>query len=122
MIKSIFKIIIPLIILIINIQSAKADMNDPLQSRINPGIIAKLFPQAESIGAPIGDPPYIPVFGTEDSSAIDVNILHSWRQEFLQINSREPTKEEEEDKINSLKKKGDKKEIGFLFSTYETTC
>ena len=121
MIKSILKIIIPLIILIINIQSAKADMNDPLQSRINPGIVAKLFPQAESLGAPIGDPPYIPVFGTEDSSAIDVNILHSWRQEFLQINSREPTKEEEEEKINSLKKKGDKKEIGFLFSTYETT-
>ena len=121
MVKSIFKIIIPLIILIINIQSAKADMNDPLQSRINPGIVAKLFPQAESLGAPIGDPPYIPVFGTEDSNAIDVNILHSWRQEFLQINSREPTKEEEEEKINSLKKKGDKKEIGFLFSTYETT-
>ena len=54
MIKSIFKIIIPLIILIINIDSVNADMNDPLQSRINPGIIAKLFPNAESLGAPIG--------------------------------------------------------------------
>ena len=121
MIKRIFKIIIPLIILLINIHSVNADMNDPLQSRISPGIIAKLFPNAESLGAPIGNPPYIPVFGNEDSSAIDVNILHSWRQEFLQVNAREPTKEEEEEKINSLKKKGDKKEIGFLFSTYETT-
>ena len=64
MIKRIFKIIIPLIILIINIHSVNADMNDPLQSRINPGIIAKLFPNAESLGAPIGNPPYIPVFGT----------------------------------------------------------
>ena len=63
MIKRIFKIIIPLIILLINIHSVNADMNDPLQSRINPGIIAKLFPNAESLGAPIGNPPYIPVFG-----------------------------------------------------------
>ena len=101
--------------------NALADMNDPLQSRINPGIVAKLFPQAESLGAPTGDPPYIPVFGTEANKSVDVNILHSWRQEFLQVNAREPTKEEEEEKIASLQKKGEKKAIGFLFSTYETT-
>ena len=58
--KNILKITIFFILLIINIHSVKADMNDPLQSRINPGIIAKLFPQAESVGAPVGDPPYIP--------------------------------------------------------------
>ncbi len=119
--KNILKITIFFILLIINIHSVKADMNDPLQSRINPGIIAKLFPQAESVGAPVGDPPYIPVFGTEDNSTIDVNALHSWRVDFLYIQNREPTKEEVEEQIASLKKKGEKKEIGFLFSTYETT-
>ena len=35
----------------------RADMNDPLQSRINQGIVAKLFPESDSIGAPHGDPP-----------------------------------------------------------------
>ena len=84
-------------------------MNDPLQSRINPGIIAKLFPQAESVGAPVGDPPYIPVFGREDNSTIDVNALHSWRVDFLYVQNREPTKEEVEEQIASLKKKGEKK-------------
>ncbi len=67
MIKNILKITIFFILLIINIQSAQADMNDPLQSRINPGIIAKLFPQAESLGAPVGNPPYIPVYGTDEN-------------------------------------------------------
>ena len=119
--NNIVKIIIFFILLIINIHSVKADMNDPLQSRINPGIIAKLFPQAESLGAPVGDPPYIPVFGREDNSTIDVNALHSWRVDFLYVQNREPTKEEVEEQIASLKKKGEKKEIGFLFSTYETT-
>jgi transcriptional regulator of nitric oxide reductase len=119
--NNILKITIFFILLIINIHSVKADMNDPLQSRINPGIIAKLFPQAESLGAPVGDPPYIPVFGREDNSTIDVNALHSWRVDFLYVQNREPTKEEVEEQIASLKKKGEKKEIGFLFSTYETT-
>ena len=36
-------------------------MNDPLQSRINPGIVAKLFPSAESLGAPTGTPPYLTI-------------------------------------------------------------
>jgi len=121
LIKNIIKNILILLFTIFSISIAKADMNDPLQSRINPGIVAKLFPQAESLGAPTGSPPYIPVFGTESNKSVDVNILHSWRQEFLQVNAREPTKEEEEEKIASLQKKGEKKAIGFLFSTYETT-
>ena len=43
-----------------SISISQAGMNDPLQSRINPGIVAKLFPSAESLGAPTGTPPYIP--------------------------------------------------------------
>ena len=121
MIKNILKITIFFILLIINIQSAQADMNDPLQSRINPGIIAKLFPQAESLGAPVGNPPYIPVYGTDENVRIDETALAKWRIEFLQVEAREPTKEETNAKIASLKKRGFKKEIGFLFSTYETT-
>ncbi|MBT7542504.1 MAG: hypothetical protein HN613_00340, partial [Gammaproteobacteria bacterium] len=50
----IIKTIIYFILAAINISTVKADMNDPLQSRINSGIIAKLFPQAESLGAPTG--------------------------------------------------------------------
>ena len=94
MIKNIIKNLLILIFLTTSISIAKADMNDPLQSRINSGIVAKLFPQAESLGAPTGNPPYIPVFGTDANNSVDVNILHSWRQEFLQVNAREPTKEE----------------------------
>ena len=117
------------ILLIVNINSIKADMNDPLQSRINPGIIAKLFPQAESLGAPTGTPPYIPVYGTDENVTIDEIALAKWRIEFLQVEAREPTEEETKAKIDSLKKSqfgynaetGLKKEIGFLFSTYETT-
>ena len=113
----------------INISSVKADMNDPLQSRINPGIVAKLFPLAESLGAPTGTPPYIPVYGTDDNVTIDETVLAKWRIEFLQVEAREPTDEETKAKIDSLKKsqfgfnteEGLKKEIGFLFSTYETT-
>ena len=65
-----------------SISIAKADMNDPLQSRINPGIIAKLFPSAESLGAPTGTPPYIPVYGTDDNVTIDETVLAHWRREF----------------------------------------
>ena len=100
---------------------SNADMNDPLQSRINSGIVAKLFPQAESLGAPTGNPPYIPVYGTEENITIDETVLAKWRIEFLQVEAREPTEEETNAKIASLKKSGFKKEIGFLFSTYETT-
>ena len=121
MIKYTLKIIIFFVLLIFNVHSVKADMNDPLQNRINSSIITKIFPQAKSLGAPIGNPPYIPVFGTEDKESFDVNVLYSWRQEFLLLNAREPTKEEEEEKIASLQTKGLIKEIGFLFSTYETT-
>ena len=103
------------------IDGLRADMNDPLQSRINQGIVAKLFPESDSIGAPKGDPPYIPVFGSGEESTIDEQTLHRWRQEFLQVNAREPTEEETAEKISSLQKKGAQKEIGFLFSTYETT-
>ena len=126
----IIKTIIYFILAAINISTVKADMkNDPLQSRINSGIIAKLFPQAESLGAPTGSPPYIPVYGTDDNVTIDETLLAKWRIEFLQVEAREPTEEETNAKIASLKKSqfgynaetGLKKEIGFLFSTYETT-
>ena len=125
----IIKILLLFILGAINISSVKADMNDPLQSRINPGIVAKLFPLAESLGAPTGTPPYIPVYGTDDNVTIDETVLAKWRIEFLQVEAREPTDEETKAKIDSLKKSqfgfneeaGLKKEIGFLFSTYETT-
>ena len=71
----IIKTIIYFILAAINISTVKADMNDPLQSRINSGIIAKLFPQAESLGAPTGSPPYIPVYGTDDNVTIDETLL-----------------------------------------------
>ena len=121
MIKTTLKFIIYFYLLIFNIHSTKAGMDEPLQSRINPSIIAKIFPQAKYLGAPIGDPPYIPVFGIEDKKNFDVNILYIWRKDFLLLNGREPTKEEEENKIASLQVKGVIKEIGYLFSTYETT-
>ena len=125
----IIKILLLFILGAINISSVKADMNDPLQSRINPGIVAKLFPLAESLGAPTGTPPYIPVYGTDDNVTIDETVLAKWRIEFLQVEAREPTDEETKAKIDSLKKSqfgfneeaGLKKAIGFLFSTYETT-
>ena len=127
MLNTLFKILI--IYFLMNLHVAKADMNDPLQSRINSGIVAKLFPQSESLGAPIGNPPYIPVYGTDENVAIDETVLAKWRIEFLQVEAREPTEEETNAKITSLKKSqfgfnaktGLKKEIGFLFSTYETT-
>ena len=121
MVLDIIKSLITLIFTIMSISIAKADMNDPLQSRINPGIIAKLFPSAESLGAPTGTPPYIPVYGTDDNVTIDETVLAKWRIEFLQVEAREPTEEETKAKIASLKKTGFKKEIGVLFSTYETT-
>jgi len=129
LINFIIKILIFFILVAINISVVKADMNDPLQSRINPGIIAKLFPQAESLGAPTGTPPYIPVYGIDDNVTIDETALAKWRIEFLQVEAREPTEEETKAKIDSLKKSqfgyndetGLKKEIGFLFSTYESS-
>jgi len=120
LITFIFKLII-FFLLIFNVHSTKAGMNDPLQSRINHSIIAKIFPKAKYLGSTIGDPPYIPVFGIEDKNNFDVNILYSWRKDFLLLNAREPTKEEEEEKIDSLQTKNEVKEIGYLFSTYETT-
>ena len=121
MIKNTLIILILIIGQILFIGQSKADMTDPLQSRINSGIVAKLFPQAESLGAPTGNPPYIPVYGTEENITIDETVLAKWRIEFLQVEAREPTEEETNAKIASLKKSGFKKEIGFLFSTYETT-
>jgi len=95
-------------------------MNEPLQSRINQNISLKIFPQAKYLGAPIGDPPYIPVFGIEDKKSFDVNVLYNWRKDFILLNTREPTKEEEKEKIDSIQTKGAVQEIGYLFSTYET--
>ena len=86
------------------IDQSKADMTDPLQSRINSGIVAKLFPQAESLGAPTGNPPYIPVYGTEENITIDETVLAKWRIEFLQVEARETTEDEKNAKIASLKK------------------
>ena len=62
-----------------------------------------------------GNPPYIPVYGTEENITIDETVLAKWRIEFLQVEAREPTEEETNAKIAS-KKSGFKKEIGFLFS------
>ena len=121
MIKNTLIILILMVGQTLFIDQSKADMTDPLQSRINSGIVAKLFPQAESLGAPTGNPPYIPVYGTEENITIDETVLAKWRIEFLQVEAREPTEEETNAKIASLKKSGFKKEIGFLFSTYETT-
>ena len=120
MIKSILKLILFIFLLILNFHSSKAAINEPLQSRINQSISLKIFPQAKYLGAPIGDPPYIPVFGIEDKKSFDVNVLYNWRKDFILLNAREPTKEEEEAKIDSLQTKGAVKEIGYLFSTYET--
>ena len=64
-----------LLSLIFLIKVTYADMNDPLQSRINPGIVAKIFPQAEALGSPQGNPPYIPVLGTAEKTTIDEKIL-----------------------------------------------
>ena len=85
------------------IDQSKADMTDPLQSRINSGIVAKLFPQAESLGAPTGNPPYIPVYGTEENITIDETVLAKWRIEFLQVEAREPTEEETTKKTKTNK-------------------
>ena len=111
-----------LLSLIFLIKVTYADMNDPLQSRINPGIVAKIFPQAEALGSPQGNPPYIPVLGTAaEKTTIDEKLLAKWRIEFLQVYAREPTEAETAEKITALQTKGTQKEIGFLFSTYETT-
>ena len=85
MLQDIIKSLITLIFTIMSISIAKADMNDPLQVRINPGIIAKLIPSAESLGAPTVTPPYIPVYGTDDNVTIDETVLAKWRIEFLQV-------------------------------------
>ena len=121
MLKNILSIYIFTLVQIYFFHTANADMNDPLQSRINTGIVTKLFPQAESLSPPNGTPPYITVYGTEENVAIDETVLAKWRIEFLQVEAREPTEEETKAKIASLKKSGFKKIIGFLFSTYETT-
>ena len=120
MIKIFFNLII-FLIFFFNNHSTKADMNDPLESRINSDIISKIFPQANYIDDPQGDPPFISVYGSAETNLIDEQILHRWRQEFLQINAREPTELETKEKISSLQIKGSQKKIGYLFSTYETT-
>ncbi len=51
MIKNTLIILILMVGQTLFIDQSKADMTDPLQSRINSGIVAKLFPQAESLGA-----------------------------------------------------------------------
>ena len=96
------------------ISKVKADMLDPLQSRINKGILTKIFPGPNQLGIPVGNPPYIPVVGYEEGNTIDEKIMARWRIEFLQVNAREPTSGETEEKINSLLKKGKTKTIGVL--------
>ena len=88
------------------ISKVKADMLDPLQSRINKGILTKIFPGPNQLCIPVGNPPYIPVVGYEEGNTIDEKIMARWRIEFLQVNAREPTSGETEEKINSLLKKG----------------
>ena len=89
-------------------------MNDPLESRINSDIISKIFPQANYIDDPQGDPPFISVYGSAETNLIDEQILHRWRQEFLQINAREPTELETKEKISSLQIKGSQKKNRIL--------
>jgi len=107
--KKILLIFIFLLVQVCFSYAAIADMNDPLQSRINSGIVAKLFPQAESLGAPTGNPPYIPVFGTDDNNSVDVNILHSWRQEFYKLMRESLQKKKKKKKLHLFKRKVKKK-------------
>ena len=51
---------------IMSISIAKADMNDLYKSRINPGIIAKLF-QIQDHWGHQQEHLYIPVYGTDDN-------------------------------------------------------
>ncbi len=44
-----------------SLAAAHAEMNDPLDTRLSPGLIKNLFPAADSIGTVSGDPPIAPV-------------------------------------------------------------